>query len=101
MGLAETIAELNRKLNRVTKEQTPEPTDSVGWRNLYIKGFPIETTYSHNVNDDPIFNWCIKLGEKYPNDIGVLSPLLLLHLLVWFLFQFHLLKNLYLHLYCQ
>ncbi len=33
--------------------------------------------FSHNVNDDPIFNWCIKLGEKYPNDIGVLSPLLL------------------------
>ena len=55
MGLAETIAELNRKLNRVTKEQTPEPTDSVGWRNLYIKGFPIETTYSYRGNKNPIF----------------------------------------------
>ena len=28
-------------------------------------------------SDDPVFEWMLKLGEYYPNDIGVLSPILL------------------------
>ena len=28
-------------------------------------------------SDDPVFEWMLKLGENYPNDIGVLSPILL------------------------
>ena len=27
--------------------------------------------------DDPVFQWMLKLAEDYPNDIGVLSPILL------------------------
>jgi mannose-6-phosphate isomerase len=28
-------------------------------------------------NDDPVFQWMLKIADDYPNDIGVLSPILL------------------------
>ena len=36
----------------------------------------LEQALGH-ASDDPVFEWMLKLGENYPNDIGVLSPILL------------------------
>ena len=69
MGLAETIAELNRKMNQVTDEQTPEPTDVTGWRNLYMKGFPVEVIRTDSKSHAGRSRWYTATKETFTSSL--------------------------------
>jgi mannose-6-phosphate isomerase len=77
-----------RRLDSEIKDLKRQPT-SDGLKGFYTALMSMDADRQNQVvaealeqaqrfeSDDPVFQWMLKLADDYPNDIGVLSPILL------------------------